>query len=218
MHRLTKIGFALCVAAVLPVASWLVYVVSQRGTNVHEGVAEVPSGDFYEVPFTVWFDHNEVVYRFTVESDSAVDIYILSDEDFARYLSGQAVLERYFVHESTMSVSESPYLSKGSKHAVIDNTAYGVAVPDGSTCVVSYHVGAGGPPEVVYLRTALLWLTGQLSIAMFVIGYGLIAEGQKRTPAPRPMGDSKMRKGQGTPTPAAGAQLPEGEAEGRRAG
>lgn len=179
MHRNVKLGIVLLMASVLPMTSWIVYVVTDNAGNTIQGEAEIQPGDFLQVPFTVWFDNNEVVYDFTVTSGPAVDIYMISDEDYARYQTGLAVQDRRFVYEGTRSVSESPYMSKGSHHAVIDNTDYGVASPAGFTVVVDYMVGPGGPPEVVFLRVALLAVAGTTSSIIFAIGVTYIIKGRE---------------------------------------
>jgi hypothetical protein len=176
VNRSIKIGIVIFIAAALPVTACLVYLGSGDDGSTLQGEEEIQPGSFLDVPFTVWFENNEVSYDFAVKSGPAVDIYILSDEDYARYQAGLAVLDRGFVYENTKSVSESPYFSKGSHHAVIDNTDYGVASPAGSTVVVGYMIGPGGPPEVVYLRIALLAVAVVTSSIMFAVGVAYIVK------------------------------------------
>lgn len=164
-NRTLRLGLAMILAACALSAAWLVYVRLGPPTEHQEGTARVPPGTFFEFTFHVYADLTEIYYFFAVESGPTIDIYLVMDEDYARYLAGQPIepSSRNFVHEGVAEVNGSPYPDRGQWHAVVDNTAYGVAQP-GGLAVVAYVVDSGGVGistlGLICVPTAFLFLFG----------------------------------------------------------
>ncbi len=143
---------------------------------------EVAPGTFFDVPFDARPDlidggPTEVTYTFTVVSGPPVDIYVLTESDYQRYLSGlRPENSSSATYESVRFVDGTLYLL-GHCRYVVDNTEFGLARPNGQPVVVRYDVNPGGPGLLESIRApgvliGLFACTG-IGVAFVVLNFPL---------------------------------------------
>jgi len=176
MNRVVGAGTALAVLSAGLMISYIGWVQLSSVEEVHDGTAAVPPGGFSSFPFDVIGDSTEIYYMFEVQSGPSIDVYILSDPDYARYLTGLPIQETRtdFVRENVSSTSSSPYPAAGRYHAVIDNSDYGVARPQSMAASVRYYLLAGGGPGSLPVHFLVLGLTLLgLAVGLVVVAVGI---------------------------------------------
>lgn len=184
---------------------------TQRLSEPHEGTLSLPPGDFGEIPFNAYGDRLEIGCEFVVEAGPRIDLYLLTEGDRLRYLSGLPAIEsssRAFENESALVLDSLYAPLEGRYWAIVDNSDFGVARPNADSAVVRYRINAGGIPgwneQKQSIFRAALFVEG----VAFVSGLGLLIVGAAipaRVPQVRPAGDPpkarRVRKPLAPPSP-----------------
>ena len=171
-----KIGLLILLVVIL---SFLTYIIITNYLSVrdqHSGTATIAPGESFDFMFHVYGDGREIAYRFDVISGPRVDIFMLTPSDYERYNSQQEAVDRAsWRHLDIQNLSGSPYPGEGDFWAVIDNTDYGLARPDGAEAVVNYSLSTSGIPgsnldEFFVEITILLAIMGLIGLFFVIAG------------------------------------------------
>lgn len=186
--RSRQAGIVLIVASVV---AGVIFPGAIRATSgyipdVHNGTALIASGEHFAFDFVVYGEFTEVGYQFGVESGPNVDIYFFTPDDLQRYRAGQPYSDLAMAAENVRSLDESPYASEGRFTAVVDNSDYGIAAPDGSDVFVRYHLSGGGVPGEThddYITKYVVFGLGLILLGfLFLVGVILIIVGAPTQP------------------------------------
>lgn len=151
--------FALILALAIAIGVLVGSLKNVRPEWVQEDTVAVPRGMFFSSEYIITSEGSELSYSFSVLSGHLVDIYLFTDSDFERFVSGLRPVDIWsFRWENASQASGSPYPPPGTYHATVDNSAYGVAQGSGE---VAFHY--------------ILYLNKTNSVSVFQFGASLLA-------------------------------------------
>jgi len=176
VNRLLALGLVIVVAGVVLGSGIVAYSWTDSAANERQGDVQIAAGAYFEVTFRQLDPGAEAVFRIIVEAGPRVDVYVLKDADFLRYVAGLAVVPspETYVYENVLEVDESPYPSQGVWHVIVDNTDYGVARPAGYTSQVHFLVLGGGTSFGVFFGGLVV------SASLVVLGSLVVTRARSR--------------------------------------
>ncbi|MCJ2670740.1 MAG: hypothetical protein LN416_09585 [Candidatus Thermoplasmatota archaeon] len=134
--------------------------------------ARIDAEDSLSREFTIERSHDEVYYQVEVLSGPWIDVYIFTEADYQRYLSGQLPIGNdSLILENRRYVHRSAYMPGGTYWFVIDNSDYGTPNLQSEDVVVEYTLSSA-PPARTSLHSFTLWLF--MAFILFLVGVLLV--------------------------------------------
>lgn len=163
---LISVGMCVCYLAVG------VYVGLFIPTDDGLATEHIDAEDSLSHEFTIEMSYAEVYYQVEVLSGPWVDVYIFTEADYQRYLSGQQPADNgSLILENRRYVHRSAYMPSGTYWFVIDNSDYGTPNLQSEDVVVEYTLSSVQPARSS-IHAFTLWLF--MAFLLFLVGVLLV--------------------------------------------
>jgi len=161
-----SVGMCVCYLAIG------VYVGLFFPTDDGVATARIDAEDSLSRKFTIERSAAEVYYQVEVLSGPWVDVYIFTEIDYQRYLSGQPPIDNgSLILENYRYVHRSAYMPGGTYWFVIDNSDYGTPNLQSEDVVVEYTLSSVQPASTSF-HSFTLWLF--MAFLWFLVGILLV--------------------------------------------